>query len=365
MLEIKYDKEPVILAVDDVEMNLMIVKRIMENIARVECVTSGRDALDYMEKNETDLVLLDLNMPDMNGFDVLKSMKSRDNMKEIPVVILTADVGPDLEMEGFAAGAVDFIRKPFMPAVALQRIKRILQYEYLQRHLKDEVAKQTALAEQRLKASQRLFEETVLALAKAIDANDKYTSGHSQRVAEYSRTIAAHAGMSPAKQQEVYHMGLLHDIGKIGIPISIINKTSRLTDDEYATIKTHTVIGAGILQTIVESPGLLIGASSHHERYDGRGYPDGLKGEEIPEEARIIAVADAYDAMTSKRSYRDTLSQAKVRAEIEKGRGTQFDPLFADIMLKLIDEDVDFKMQGTTLGATEESASSSKPKSED
>ena len=183
-------------------------------------------------------------------------------------------------------------------------------------------------------------------MVKAIDAKDKYTSGHSLRVAEYSRTIAARAGYSGEQVQRIYYMGLLHDIGKIGIPLEIINKTSRLTDEEYSTIKSHTVIGANILQTIVEFPELAVGARSHHERYDGRGYPDGLAGERIPEMARIIAVADAYDAMTSKRSYRNTLPQEKVRSEIEKGRGLQFDARFAEIMLRMIDEDVNFVMQG-------------------
>ena len=185
----------------------------------------------------------------------------------------------------------------------------------------------------------------VTALAAAIDAKDNYTNGHSSRVARYSRVIAARAGYSESGQNEIYMMGLLHDVGKIGVPDSVINKPSRLTDEEFELIKKHPVIGSSILSSIKEKPQLSTGARWHHERYGGGGYPDGISGEDIPEEARIIAVADAYDAMTSRRSYRDVMPQDKVRAEIEKGIGTQFDPHFARIMLRLIDEDTDYTMR--------------------
>ena len=184
----------------------------------------------------------------------------------------------------------------------------------------------------------------MLALAKAVDAKDTYTNGHSVRVAEYSKEISRRLGKSTEQQDEIYMMGLLHDIGKIGIPEAIINKNGKLTDEEFAKIKTHPVTGHEILRNVTELPSLATGARWHHERYDGRGYPDGLKGIEIPEEARIIAVADAYDAMTSKRSYREVMPQEKVREQIQNGRGTQFDPEFADIMLGMIDEDKDYKM---------------------
>ena len=140
-------------------------------------------------------------------------------------------------------------------------------------------------------------------------------------------------------------MGLLHDIGKIGVSELIINKTSRLTDEEYAEIKKHPVTGYEILKNVSGLPGLATGARWHHERYDGRGYPDGLAGKDIPEEARIIGVADAYDAMTSRRAYSDVRPQAEVRAEIIRCRGTQFDPVIADIMVDMIDGDKDYKMR--------------------
>ena len=193
--------------------------------------------------------------------------------------------------------------------------------------------------------TKRLFAQTAEALASAIDAKDKYTKGHSSRVAEYSKKIAELVGKDPQECDEIYYAALLHDVGKIGISRSILNKKGKLSDDEFQVIKEHPNIGAQILSSINESPYLSIGAKSHHERYDGKGYPEGLKGDDIPEIARIIAVADAYDAMTSSRSYRDTIPQQIVREEFVKCLGTQFDPVFGKLMLHLIDLDTEYKMK--------------------
>ena len=193
--------------------------------------------------------------------------------------------------------------------------------------------------------STHLTEGFMLALAKAVDAKDHYTNGHSNRVAEYSREIARRMGKSEKEQEDIYAMGLLHDIGKIGVSEAIINKNGRLDDEEYAQIKKHPVIGYEILKNVEELPALAVGARWHHERYDGHGYPDNKAGKDIPEEARIIAVADAYDAMTSKRAYSSIREQAEVRKEIERCKGTQFDPDIADIFLTMIDDDKDYLMR--------------------
>ncbi|MCR4762746.1 MAG: HD-GYP domain-containing protein [Lachnospiraceae bacterium] len=190
-----------------------------------------------------------------------------------------------------------------------------------------------------------LFEETAEALVSSIDAKDRYTHGHSSRVAKYSERIARLAGMSDQECDEVYFAALLHDVGKIGIPDSIINKDGRLTDDEYAVMKRHPEIGGSILAKISQAPYLLNGACYHHERYDGKGYPRGLAGEQIPAAGRIISVADTYDTMTSRRSYRSPIPQAVAREELVKGMGTQFDPLYAKIMVRLIDQDEDYRMK--------------------
>lgn len=183
-----------------------------------------------------------------------------------------------------------------------------------------------------------MFEETTEALANAVDAKDKYTSGHSIRVAYYSRLIAKEAHLPDKTCEQIYFAALLHDVGKIGVPLEIINKVGKLTDEEYEQIKMHPVYGDQILSSIHKAPYLAVGARSHHERYDGKGYPDGLVGENIPEIARVIAVADAYDAMTSYRSYRAPLDKSAVREELKKGIGTQFDPTFARVMLRLMDD---------------------------
>lgn len=213
------------------------------------------------------------------------------------------------------------------------------ELETLRGQLESKIDKQTDELIKQQKEIKNLFIQTVTALSEAVDAKDRYTSGHSRRVAEYSRMIAERMGKSKEEQEEIYRAGLLHDIGKIRIPVEIINKTSRLTDEEYNIIKIHPVTGYNILRGISGSKLIALCAKYHHERYDGKGYPNGLVGEKIPEAARILGVADAYDAMTSNRSYRDALPQAVVRGEIEKGRGTQFDPHIADIMLEMIDED--------------------------
>lgn len=186
--------------------------------------------------------------------------------------------------------------------------------------------------------------EVMEALAHTIDAKDEYTRGHSVRVAKYSKMLAEKLGLSKEDCDNVYYMGLLHDIGKIGVPNEIINSKSKLTEEEYAVIKTHPGVGYGILDEIKSRPDLSIGARWHHERYDGKGYPDGKAGEDIPFFARIIAVADSYDAMTSNRSYRHYLTQDAVRSEIQKNEGTQFDPKIAECMIELMAEDKNFEM---------------------
>ncbi len=203
----------------------------------------------------------------------------------------------------------------------------------------------------KLRASQKELKqvnENILGtLARTIDAKDKYTKGHSARVAEYSRMIAERMGKTEEEQELIYNAALLHDIGKIRIPDTIINKPGKLTDEEYNLIKLHSVAGFYILKGISGEQTLEIGAKYHHERFDGRGYPNGIEGEKIPEISRIIGVADAYDAMASNRSYRDVLPQQVIREELIKGRGKQFDCQITDVMLQMMDEDKEYRMRQT------------------
>lgn len=185
----------------------------------------------------------------------------------------------------------------------------------------------------------------IRALAYTIDAKDRYTSGHSQRVADYALAIAKRMGKPEEEQKIIYYAGLLHDVGKIRVPEELLNKPEQLTEEEFNQIRVHPVSGYHILKDIHEDIRIAYGAKYHHERYDGKGYPNALEGDNIPEIARIIGVADSYDAMASNRRYREALPQSVVRAEIEKGRGKQFDANIADIMLQMIDEDKDYRMR--------------------
>ena len=187
--------------------------------------------------------------------------------------------------------------------------------------------------------------DIIKTIVRIIDAMDRYTNGHSQRVANYSREIARRLGKSEEEQKDVYYAGLLHDVGKIRVPKEVINKPGKLNDEEFRQIKIHTITGFYILKEIYKEGAILHAAKFHHERFDGKGYPMGLSGENIPEVARIVGVADAYDAMASDRSYRKALPQQIVRHEIENGKGTQFDPKFADVMLEMIDEDKGYSMR--------------------
>lgn len=335
-----------ILVIDDDTSNLRMASRILgTEKMRVSCLKSGEDAINFLQENRPDLILLDVHMPGMDGFETIAAVRANEATADIPVIFLTADDDSETEKRGLEAGAMDFIKKPFVPEVLLLRVRHMIDLIRLQTNLSHEVEKKTQEVRTQHEKLNRISMQIVTALSGAIDAKDTYTNGHSTRVADYSREIARRAGYSEEVQNDIYMMGLLHDVGKIGMPDAIINKPTKLSEEEYSIIKNHPVMGARILKNITEFPKLVTGARWHHERYDGKGYPDGIAGEDIPVEARIIAVADAYDAMSSRRSYRGVLEQSIVRSEVEKGRGTQFDPVFAEIMLAMIDEDTDYQMR--------------------
>ena len=334
-----------ILVIDDDRMNLKLAEHMLKSSYNVVMAISYREVLEFLSKELPSLVLLDVHMPEMNGFELLAEIRKLKDCDDLPVIFLTADSDRETEVRVFREGALDYIQKPFVQEVLLERIKRILSLRKLQTSLEREVERQTAELEESRRKHEILSLQVVKTLASAIDAKDRYTNGHSSRVAQYSKEIALRAGKSIEYQDEIYFVGLLHDIGKIGIPDHILNKNSRLSDEEYEIIKQHPSIGVEILKNITEMPNIVIGAHYHHERFDGKGYPEGLSGKDIPEIARIIAVADAYDAMTSRRSYRSALPHDVVREELVKGKNLQFDPDFADVMIKMIDEDVRYEMR--------------------
>lgn len=245
-------------------------------------------------------------------------------------------IGVCVEIIAFLSYAVFQMRNVTKRKQKLEKVRKELEAQLEMQMME--------VVHQRIK-TEELLHQVVAALSETVDAKDRYTSGHSKRVAKYSRIIAARMGKSEQEQEEIFYAGLLHDVGKIRIPDDIINKTGKLSDDEFNQIKLHPVAGYHILKDISANRKFSEGARFHHERYDGKGYPSGLGGNNIPEIARIIGVADSYDAMASNRSYRKALPQEVVRSEIEKNKGTQFDPVIADIMLQLIDEDKDYNMK--------------------
>ncbi len=330
----------IVLAATGDERLCHLVEEALGDAFHVESCRSGADVTALAERIDPALILLDVHIGETSGFEALRALKRSSRTHDIPVVLMTDEENTETEELGFRNGATDFIRKAYLKDALLRRTKRIIQLDRLQTDLQREVKQQVRRTEQ-------LGREMMITLSRAVDAKDRFTSDHSGRVAAYAAEIARRMGRSGREQEMLYEMGLLHDIGKIGVSEEVLNE-SELTDEDFSQIKRHTLIGSDILRSITEMPELAQGARSHHERYDGTGYPDGLKGRDIPEAARILCVADSYDAMTSTRVYSLPRPQAVVRAEIERCSGTQFDPEIARIMLQMIDEDTDYAMTERT-----------------
>lgn len=298
---------------------------------KISMFQSGKAALEQMQRDMPDLVLLDINMPDMDGYEVFQRMKDNKQLNKIPVIFLTADNKQESEVMGLQMGAMDYITKPFAPMVMQSRIARALELVEFRTHLEQ-------LVDAKAEEMQKIFIQSITTITYAVDAKDRYTKGHSVRVAQYCLAMAKKLNWSKQDCLNMYFIALLHDIGKIGIPDTILNKPVKLTDEEYRLIRNHTIMGASILRPITMVPQICDGAMYHHERYDGTGYPYGLKGDEIPYVARIIGIADAYDAITSNRIYEKAQMNDYAINELKKGSGTQFDPYLTDVMLEILEE---------------------------
>ena len=320
-----------ILVVDDDKTNLQIIRDVLERSYDLQLAISGEMALRFVSKRKPDLILMDLMMPGMDGKETMRRICQKHENKDIPFVFLTANQSPEEEAACLNMGASDFITKPIVPAVLERRISRILELNDFHRDLQAKVAETT-------RRYQELALESIFAIVNIIEAKDEITEGHSVRVAGYSHALAEAMGYSKERVDEVYQTGLLHDVGKIGIPDLILKKEGKLTSEEYGEIKEHTSIGGHILAAIETMDYLADGAKYHHEKYDGTGYPKGLKGKDIPEIGRIIAVADVFDALVSKRHYKEAMDVESAKQEILRGSGTQFDPEIVQVFLKLLDD---------------------------
>lgn len=315
-----------ILAVDDSATDLKVIQYLLQERYEVLLAISGKIALKYLEKRKPDLILLDLLMPDMDGREMIKLIRRQPEYENIPIIFLTADRQGRTEVECLRMGAYDFIPKPIVPEVLLSRISKALHLTGFQNELQRRLDEKTRELE-------RLTVQSIHAISEIIDARDSYTKGHSVRVAEYSTWIADRLGWEEHDKETLSQAALLHDVGKIGVPDKILLKRGKLNDAEMVLMRQHSVIGHSVLKDIAGLEQIALATLYHHERYDGTGYPGGLRGEEIPEIARIIGLADAFDAMTSDRVYRKSLSEETIRDEILRGRGCQFDPVMTDAFM--------------------------------
>lgn len=326
MLDIDIEK-PTLLLVDDEPVNLRVLKQLLANDYQLIFARNGEEALKLAPSRQPNLILLDVMMPGLTGFEVCRQLKQQDNTKQVPVIFVTALNDEQDETQGFDAGAVDYITKPISPAIVKARVKTHLS-----------LVQADELLDSRLQVVQRL--------GKAAEYKDNETGMHVMRMSHYSKELALAYGLSEKQAEILLHAAPMHDIGKIGIADSIMLKPGKLTDEEFATMKHHPEIGAEIIGDCGDSVLLKVAKSvslTHHEKWDGTGYPNGLAGEDIPIEGRICALADVFDALTSKRPYKDAWSIEKTIDFLESQRGKHFEPRLVDLMIEIMPKILDIK----------------------
>ena len=305
-----------ILVVDDDKSNLLIAQKLLSDEYRVAAVNSGEKAFEYLQKNEPSLILLDISMPGMNGLEVMEHIRCNSDWCRIPVIFLTADRSNEMEEKCFELGAVDYISKPFVASIMHKRVDRMIELEEYRKRLERMVAAQLAQIT-------KMQHDVIITMANVIESRDGTTGEHVKRTSLYTMMLAEKMlekgiyaeALTPEFMENIRNAAPLHDIGKITIPDAILSKPDRLTKEEYALIQSHSKAGADMLKRnmpgMVDPDFLQVAcdmANYHHEKWDGNGYPEKLKGEEIPLSARILAVPDVYDALVSKRQYKEGMS---------------------------------------------------------
>jgi len=328
-----------IFVVDDSNANLLIAKKTLQQQHRVLTFSSAQKMFAVLEKVIPDMILLDIIMPGMDGYEVIKRLKTSEIHSKIPVIFLTG-LSEDLnEVHGFELGAVDFITKPFSESVLLNRIKHHLHIDELIRERTEELV--------------QLQNAIVFTLAEMVESRDANTGGHVERTTVYIRTLlnamlerqVYAAEMSTWNLESVISSARLHDIGKVAIPDTILNKPDRLTDEEFTLMKTHAQEGEKMIDHIIARSGnqtflynAKLFAGYHHERWDGKGYPYGLEGTNIPLQGRIMAVIDVYDALISERPYKKVFTHEEAVKIIIDNAGQQFDPFIAHVFYEVRDQ---------------------------
>ena len=312
--------KPRILIVDDEPANLKVMREVLGNQYRMSFAKSGAAALALLEKEQPKLILLDIMMPDMNGFEVSEILKSTPALSHIPIIFVTALGDESDEFKGFELGAVDYITKPISPAIVRARVKTHLSL------VQAEQLKQAHV-------------DLVHRLGRAAEYKDTDTGEHIARMSQYSKLLALEFGMGEQQAELLRQAAPMHDVGKIGIPDAILLKPGRLTPDEFDHMKQHAAIGAQILAN--SSSALLQLAHKlaieHHEKWDGSGYPNGLKGEQISVEGRIVAIADVFDALTSKRPYKEAWGVEEALEHMQAQAGKHFDPHLINLFVNKLD----------------------------
>ena len=330
-----------VLVVDDEDfIREIICRKLTGSGFACDAAPSAEDALAKISQNSYDCVLSDIHMPGMSGVDLLRRIKLQN--PDLAVILVTGAPDIDAALEAMRLGADDHLSKPLNLAALEMTVDRALEKKRLieenreyQRNLESMVKERTKQLSDANDDLRRLFTGSMKALAQALEAKDEYTQGHSARVAEESVNIARRLSLSDAEIQRIWLAGCLHDIGKIGINEAVLNKPGKLNEEEWDLIKQHPVVAGKILGPIPELSDIIDIIVHHHERYDGSGYPDGLEGSSIPLGARILSVADAYDALTSRRSYRAALARDEAYRILEDAGGTQFDPVIMRTFLNL------------------------------
>lgn len=327
-----------LLVVDGSRTTMRYIDSIFGGYCQIHLARTGIEAMDVVEIKPIDIIIMNRNLPDMDGFDLLEKWHKERLTDDISVVIAGDERNKQQEVEALQKGAADYISMPFVPEILKLRVDHLVELHYYRKELESEIKKQ------KKKVSDLSF-QAMITIAHTIDLKDRYGEGHSLRVALYSREIARRLGWTVEELENLYNVALLHDIGKIAIEDSILNKMGTLTEQEYESVKRHTKVGADIVKNTTFIPGIKEGISYHHERYDGTGYV-GLKGKDIPLIARILAVADAVTAMEEDRPFRRRLSSMELEKELISNKGKQFDPDIVNVAVEMLHEgyDVDEKL---------------------
>ena len=332
-----------ILIVDDVALNHATAKAVLQDTYELYEALSAKKAFEILKDVIPDLILLDIIMPEMNGMEMLKVLKETPAYKNIPVIFLTADASPEAEVEGFNLGIVDYITKPFVPTVMKKRIETQIELSDYKKDLEHKV-------EMKFEEMEAMYDLITVSFAGLVESRDGVTGRHLKNTSIYFSAFIGHlkslpsykAQLPPDVVKKACRCAPLHDVGKIAIKDAVLQKPASLTGEEFNKMKLHAVIGGDIFDFLKEKipdkdfadiAGKM--CRYHHERWDGTGYPEGLKGEEIPLVARIMSIVDVYDALTSRRPYKEPFSHEKAMGLIAENSGTQFDPRLVEEFLNI------------------------------